>query len=263
MLENALFCAAVGGQDRIGFTAAGAGFPFTLSVPFATDRPIATQNLDLLRAAGLQVASRRVRVRVASEDREWARSFLGWRGGALIAVHPFAHREGRFRAWPLEHYAALTTALSSWEGVRILLLGGSADRYILRSLKNARPGRVLDAVGRTSLGQTAALLEAADLFVGNDSGLLHLALALGRPAVGIFGSTSPDQVIGLDADCVPVCTAVELPCLPCYRHQPFFEIKCAHISCLRTLPVERVLGAIMQRLSGPTSSPVPPLQVAR
>ncbi len=249
MLENALFCAAVGGRDRIGFTAAGAGFPFTTPVPFRSDRPIAAQNLDLLRAAGLRVADRVPQVRVSSTDREWARGLLGSKGGPLIAVHPFAQCEARFRVWPAERYAALVTALVTRLRARVLLLGGPTDRLARRVSPGLHPGDVVDIVGITSLGQTAALLEAADLFVGNDSGLLHLALAVRRPAVGIFGSTAPEQVVGSDADCTAVRIPIALPCQPCYRHQPFFEIKCDHVNCLRTLSVEAVLAAVEHRLN--------------
>jgi ADP-heptose:LPS heptosyltransferase len=246
MLETALLCAAIGGRDRLGFTAVGAGFPFTASVPFISDRSILVQNLDLLRAAGLHVVTRAPRVRVAPEDRAFARELLGPGDGPVIALHPFARREARFRAWPLGRYAELITALSLRTRARFLLVGATEDRPGPEYMRGLPAGRVLDAVGTTSLGQTAALLEAATLFVGNDSGLLHLALAVGQPAVGIFGSTPPEQVVGPDADCVPVRTA--LPCQPCYRHQPFFEIECDHISCLRTLQVEAVLAVVERRL---------------
>jgi heptosyltransferase-2 len=98
------------------------------------------------------------------------------------------------------------------------------------------PG-VVDLVGRTDLREAAALLRAGEVFVGNDSGLMHLAAALGRPTVGLFGSSSPHWTAPR-GPWVRVLAAAGFPCRPCFRktcNQPRF--------CLDTIAAAEVVDA--------------------
>ena len=96
---------------------------------------------------------------------------------------------------------------------------------------------VVDLVGRTTLVEAAVLLRGADVFVGNDSGLMHLAAALGTPTVGIFGSTSPAWT-GPRGPRTTVAAAEGFDCQPCFRrtcNRPRF--------CLDALTPSMVLDA--------------------
>ena len=133
-------------------------------------------------------------------------------------------------------------------GRRLALVGDASARPFAAWLRDetrlrwrgelAGPAGVVDLVGRTSLAELASLLLAAEVFVGNDSGVMHLAGALGVPTVGLFGSTNPDWTAPLGT-ATRVLAAAGFPCRPCYRrtcNQDRF--------CLATIGAEEVLAAV-------------------
>ena len=118
----------------------------------------------------------------------------------FLALGPTANWSGK--VWPAERFHDLARALTVREGLlpgaRVVVLGGpgTAEREavapLLRALAKHR-GDLLDLVGALSLPQAAALLRRAALFVGNDSGLMHLSAAAGAPTLGLFGPTPADE----------------------------------------------------------------------
>lgn len=153
---------------------------------------------------------------------------------------------GEAKAWPAHHAAAFADA-GVGSGVRVLLAGdaaarGTADR--LRGMSGsawreeiAGGPAVVDLVGRTSLRRMVSVLRGSGLFVGNDSGLMHLAAALGVPTLGLFGSTSPAWT-GPRGPRTAVAAAAGFPCQPCFRrtcNQPTF--------CLEALTPGEVMDA--------------------
>ena len=111
--------------------------------------------------------------------------------GRLLALAPAANRVGK--TWPLDRFADYLKAATAPGGVlagwSVAVLGGPEDAAAARGLQAALPDRrILDFTGEALL-PTAALLGQADLFVGNDSGLMHLAAAVETPVVALFGPT--------------------------------------------------------------------------
>lgn len=111
--------------------------------------------------------------------------------GPILALAPSANRVGK--TWPLERFARfLDRALAPGgplDGWSVAVLGGPEDAPAARAMAEALPGRpLLDLTGEPLL-PTAAVLDEAALFVGNDSGLMHLAAAVGCPVVALFGPT--------------------------------------------------------------------------
>ena len=127
----------------------------------------------------------------APEDSARAAAFLG-DGRPVLALGPTANWGGK--VWPAERFVELARALvgpgGPLAGARPVLLGGpgEAERAMAAPVVAALPG-ALDLVGRLSLPEAAALLARAGLFVGNDSGLMHLSAAAGAPTLGLFGPT--------------------------------------------------------------------------
>ena len=151
------------------------------------------------------------------------------------------------KRWPVENFAALVQPLRDRFGLASVLSGGADVTELARRVPEA-----LSLAGKTSLRQLVALLERADLVIANDSGPMHIAAALGRPLVTIFGPTNPvrtgpygrpDSVVRIDIECSP-----------CYSR------KCSHTSCLRKLGAEPVLACAQRQLSRP--GPISPLSSA-
>ncbi len=114
--------------------------------------------------------------------------------GSLLAIAPGANTAGK--RWPSERYAALAQKLLSPAGLfadaTLVLLGSADERGVVQPILDAIPAeRVIDLIGRTDPLLAAAWLTAADFYIGNDSGLTHLAAAAGAPTLALFGPGIP------------------------------------------------------------------------
>lgn len=151
---------------------------------------------------------------------------------------------GPAKRWPESHFATAARALRD-EGYAIWLLGSAKDRGIAETIAaETGPGATVLA-GRTSLEQVVDVLAAADLVLSNDSGLMHVAAALDRPQVALYGSSSPDYTPPLSRRSRIVRHPV--PCSPCFARQ----CPLGHFRCLRDLTPERVLAEAHSALEEP------------
>lgn len=133
---------------------------------------------------------------------------------------------GAAKTWPVARVAEFVTEAVGSDGVRLVLMGDAAGRDFADRLQTlvsvpwrreaAGPAGVVDLVGRTSLTDAVAWLRACRGFVGNDSGLMHMAAALGVATVGVFGSSSPAWTAPRGPRATAV-TAEGFTCQPCYR----------------------------------------------
>src|SRR5579863_104000 len=246
MLENAILAFFIGAPCRIGFEKDGAGFPNTIKRPLLEDRPILVQNMELLRPIGVD-SFPPLSIRIPEEGLRGASLLVPERteGERLIAIHAGSHWSHHLQ-WPLDRYVELTRRLLQESPHRIFLLGSPAEaRLTGRIAEETDDRRVIDLAGKTGLGEVAGVLARMDLFIGNDSGLLHVALALKIPAVGIFGWTSPRQVIAPEGPCV----ALHKGTGPLYLHQPFFELaNSGRVNPIDRIEVQEVLDAAQSLL---------------
>ena len=142
---------------------------------------------------------------------------------------------GPAKRWPAAHYAAVARhELSS--GRQVWLLGSAGDAQACGEIAGAAPG-VVNLAGRTSLLDAVDLIAQAGRVVCNDSGLMHVACAVGVPVVAVFGSTSPSFTPPLG----PTARVVrnDLPCSPCFER----ECPLGHLRCLTELEPRQVIEA--------------------
>ena len=161
------------------------------------------------------------------------------RGDApFIAVSPGSRWPSK--RWP--GYAAVCATLSESAGVRILLVGDERDREAAAPIAGALGDRCVDLTGRARLMETAAHVARCRAFLGNDSGLMHLAEAVGVPVVGLFGPTVRE--FGYFPS-LPHSRTVErrLACRPCSRNGPTPCPK-GTVECLRQIPSHAVVDAL-------------------
>jgi lipopolysaccharide heptosyltransferase II len=147
--------------------------------------------------------------------------------------------------WPAESFAELVRRFkTSGAPFRFAVLGGAQDRLLGETIVQADPDQCLDLTGKLSLPEMVEWIRLSELMVSNDTGPMHVAAALGKPVVALFGPTEPrrtgpyrqlDSVLQLN-----------LPCVPCMKSH------CAWVrplECLGALPAEAVFAAASKRLA--------------
>jgi heptosyltransferase II len=166
--------------------------------------------------------------------------------GAPLALCPGAEY-GPAKRWPEAHYAALARWWQQ-KGRAVWLFGSDKDRPVCAEINRLAGGLCRDLSGRTTLAQAVDLLGEAAAVVSNDSGLMHVAAALGRPLVALYGSSDPAFTPPL-SEGSRVLT-LGLACSPCFKR----ECPLGHTRCLTGLGVERVVEAIseLRPATGPT-----------
>lgn len=192
----------------------------------------------------------RLEATVTSADRAWAAAQLaGLPNGdrPLAAIHPGSGAFSLARRWPAERFGIVARALAERQGLYPLLLRGPApDEAMLARAVAVAAGAGTVVGPAPTPGALVALLEHAALFVGNDSGVLHLAVAAGAPAVAVFGPTN-DRAWGPYPLSSPRHAVVRetLACAPCIHrgHALGTPQGCEARTCLDLIDPERVLAA--------------------
>lgn len=246
VVETSLIGVLAGGRYRVGFDIAGA-IGYTHRLEFCPRSSILQQNLDLLRLLGLRVDVAKLQIAIprwASDKALQLRRELRCQNDYVIAIHPWVAFEAEFRAWRPARYRALVGRLRlAYPQAHVLLLGGPLDRERTFSVFDSlRDEKVHNLAGFIDLPTTAALLSLSQLFICNDSSLLHLADALRVPSLVLFGSTDPIQVLSPESQCQVIQAPSNLACRPCYQHQPDFDWRCDNsFACMEGISVDSVL----------------------
>ena len=216
---------------RIGFNQEGRwrGIAYTTVASEPGNVHRIERDLSCLRELGL-VPDRGLPVlSPAPEDEEAGHRILGESGvqvgrAPLVMLQPGARYW--FKAWPVDRFVELANRLSRSTGCQLLVGGGSDEKPLAEAIVSQARGRVVELAGRTTVLQYAAILKQCALFVGNDSGAMHMAAAVGTPVIGLFGPSDPKAwgprgkrvtaiYKGLDCRACfhPTCTRGELNCM--------------------------------------------------
>lgn len=176
------------------------------------------------------------KLRVTEAERAQLRRRLSLAPDGRVACFCPGAEYGPAKRWPARHFGELAQKLGA-EGYVVWLMGSSKERDIGDAISGICTTAV-NLCGRTTLDEAVVLLSCADLVVSNDSGLMHVAAALDRPTIALYGSSSPAFTPPL-SDLAKVVKH-EVPCSPCY--QRVCPLK--HFDCMMKLAPSRVLDEI-------------------
>jgi heptosyltransferase-1 len=184
-------------------------------------------------------------LRVRDDLRRWARDevLAAWGGARPVVVHPGS--AWSYRRWPAERCAELVRRLVLERGVPVVITGSAGERELAESVAFAHPRcRVL--AGELGIAQMMGLLSESRLYVGPDTGIMHVAVGVGTPVVALFGPNDPARFGPVGARDAALSAGLE--CSPCSQR------RCSHDGlCMSALGVDEVLGAAARVLDGPAA----------
>lgn len=161
------------------------------------------------------------------------------RGKNLVTMCPTAKWQSK--QWPAASFAAVADILANRCNAKVALLGSPSEKDLVAEVASRMTHQCLDLSGRLSLMEVSALFERADLFVGNDSGLMHLAAATRTPTAAIFGPTDPARTGPYNSRARVIRSHVE--CMPCFKRT------CENPRCMVELTPQAVAGVCEEILS--------------
>ena len=210
------------------------------------------RNLAALRPLGVEAAARSPVLNVSQHDEAAARQVIDEIEPSSLATPLVMLQPGArywFKAWPVERFAELADRLSSAYGCRVLIGGDRSELPVAEKIRQLARCAPVVVTGRLTLLQFAAILKHCSLVVGNDSGAMHIAAAMGTPLVALFGPSDP-------AEWGPRGTHAEiaykgLDCQPCYRS----TCTRGEGSCMKLISVDEVYAMASRQLDLQRTAP--------
>jgi ADP-heptose:LPS heptosyltransferase len=200
-----------------------------------------------LHKYGFPISVKNPKLYLTSKDKDWGRSFFRVKGlteeerSQVIVLHPGSG--SKKKVWPVERFLELVRYLQRHSGSRILIVLGPAEsvevqKAFERIVRDMGPAAPIIAKGLSLLG-LASVMEGCGFFIGNDSGITHMAAALGVPTIVLFGPT--DHKIWAPRGEKVVVVRREVSCSPCSQEK---FVQCQHLECLRGIEMRDVLEGL-------------------
>ena len=183
--------------------------------------------LEMIKALGFVSAGRDVRLNLGDDYREAGKDLLqryGIGGGRILVGMAPGATYGPAKRWYPDRFAGVSDRLHEEFNGETLLFGSKADHAVAEEVKKHAVYPVVNVAGQTSLKEAIALIAQCRLFISNDSGLMHVAGALGVPLVAVFGSTNPVTTSPVGEKSIIVTKGVS--CSPCLKEKCDTDFRC-------------------------------------
>jgi ADP-heptose:LPS heptosyltransferase len=210
----------------------GKTFRITARPPAQEQTHVAVHIARQMRGKGLLSSSEEIASR-AWQHAEWRLA-----PGKLFLIHPGAG--SRRKRWPLHHFLQVARAMNGLNSTRVVFLIGPAESDLLPLVRKKVEGQ-FQVQELKDLSEAAAIMKTSACFVGNDSGLTHLAAFLGVPAVAVFGPSSPERWSPIGPAIKALRGEGETECAPCFE---IAKTNCDDARCLRGVSPEMVIEAV-------------------
>jgi heptosyltransferase II len=263
LLQNAFDAAwlawRAGVRERIGYARDGRSLLLTkaVGVPRRGEIPAHEQfyYLELLRRAGWVdslAGEKSIALAVTAASKQRAEALLlaaGARARVLRVAIGAGASYGSAKCWPPERFAYVAERLKAQFDSDVILFGTAAETQVTSAIGSAMKHPPIDLAGKTAIAELPGLLSQCHLFIGNDSGAMHVAAAVGLPVVAVFGPTDPDGT----APVTPRCTILqEKPyCSPCFLRRCPTDHR-----CMTRVSADSVAGAARSWLGSAEVRPV-------
>ncbi len=224
--EAALFSFLAGIPRRIGYDTDSRGFLLSHRI-YETEEARMRHHveyfLDIVRTIGCEAQDKSLYFHIGDEERKRALEIFEKEGlkddKPVVVIHPGASKIER--QWHSERFAALADILYQKASAHIVIAGGKIDMKAAATIQERMQHSALDLTGKLSIKEFGAFAERSSLFIGNDSGPMHVAAAVGTPVVSIFGPGLPEKTAPFVNPARYIAITKKFPCAPC--RQKFFK----------------------------------------
>ncbi len=248
ILKSGLLSFLSGSPKRIGYdrrsTKEGNFLFSNVKVKLAKERISRFQrNLALLKGVGLEVRELQYSLHIPQKDREYVESFFNTSSASiqrpLIAIHPGTSPEAFFKRWMPGHYAQLADRLIRELNATILFTWGAGELEWIEGIRKQMKEPSLLGPKTESLTQLGEVYRHCDLYIGGDTGPMHIASLMGIPAVVIYGPTDPieNEPFGNHLK-----VRKETGCNPCHKYS------CKELICIKAISADEVFKATKEIL---------------
>ncbi len=210
-------------------------------------------NLDFIRFLGGRIRDEHLELWIGREDEEAASKILhGLERSSpniIVGLGPSGGNSA-LKQWPIDNFVELGKWLQSEYNSGIVIFGGPGEESLGYEIEKELGFPVTNVIGKMTLREMAALMKMCHLYVGNDTGPMHVATAMNIPVISIFGSSCHHRFKPWGENNYTLC--LELPCSPCFQGHE--TDRCNHCIydypvCLHGISVDRVRGAVSKHLS--------------
>lgn len=160
-----------------------------------TDKHETRRNLDVLKQADIPTPIQHTTFKVTSEDKKWASGFLSSlqikTNNPIVAIHPGSPIPQK--RWKTDRFAELADWLVAHKQAQILFIGVKDENPIINEIQDKMAMESKSIAGKTNIPQLASILLKCNILIGNDSGPMHLAAAVGTQTIGLFGPGDPER----------------------------------------------------------------------
>jgi heptosyltransferase-2 len=242
-LRSALLVYLAGVPQRVGFDRSAGSFLFTRKVAYRPDIHEVDRNLSLISGFGPSSIDRSPELFPSPNDLSYVRARLVESGigeeDNIAAVAPGS--VWATKRWPQQRFAEVSDLLASRAKMKVVLLGSDDDRALCQEIAGLMREKAAVLAGRLSILQTAAAISFSRVVISNDSAPVHMASAMKKPVVAIFGSTVPEfgfAPYGVNH----VIVQRKLDCRPCGNHG---KTGCPqeHFKCMKEITASQVFEA--------------------
>ena len=242
---KALITYLAGVKERIGYPTKSRGWILTKAVEEPDEELHKVEYfLNIARAAGIRPEDTSYEFFVEDAGREYIAGLLHRSGVAasdrVVVLCPGGNWDPK--RWAPENFAKLGDLLVQKFGARVVLAAAKKDTLLAEEIENMMKAPAVIAAGRTSLKELGALLERASLVIANDTGPMHIAVAVGAKTIALFGPTSPAITGPYGKGEYAVISRHEKCEVPCY------DVTCTDNACMQAITVEDVLKAATEML---------------
>ncbi len=254
--EAAFFSYLSGIPLRVGYDTDKRGFLLTHKINETSEarrKHHVEYFLDIARSLGCAIKDKSLYFHIGPDDQRHISEIIDSLGlrdeKPVVAIHPGTSKPER--GWHAEKFSLLADRIYEKYDAHIVIIGGRRDEVISKKIAHSMKNKACDLSGKLSIQEFGAFLEKCSLFVGNDSGPMHIAAAVGIPIVAIFGPGTPEKTGPFMDPSRYIAITKSYQCAPCRQH--FFRDCQASPSgkpyCIEDITVEEVFCAASDMIS--------------